>query len=434
MKQTVCSRLFLLLFFPLISSYAREFTVPPSWEPIAESQDGIIVSIGIQDGWIAWMENRGDPATAMNRAPSSFVGLYRKQLGTDAIETLLKPDESRPWGDQFVLGEKGIVASDYRGAFQQILYPRKPRPPVFLYPRQERPRNPHGMGNTETVIVMGKGEHTPVRIFTEGLICLYADRNQTRWGVSIIPWNGTEADPVHAEVLAPPNADRFCDGDWKGNYILYSADHTLRLYNKQTGKHDFTFRTKDRLEYFTHVCLDERFVYFYRSDYNCVGFGEIFRFSIDEKTLERMTLPSSFWELIDLTPEQILWISKAGTRQYELFLSNLRTGEIWRYDFSYAAASLSGGGLGFGGLTEHPVFSRGQNLSGDARSGRILISHNNKLYLIPKADKEAKTWPSYGWISAFRQETKDRLDIQDETGKEIQWYSRDPFNAADRPL
>lgn len=427
MKRIHYSVLFFPSFFLFHSLDAQEFTVPSAWEAVAEAQDGEIISISIQDGWIAWMEKRIDPATAMNRAPSAFVGLYRKQLGTDATEILIEPRESGTGGDQFILGTDGIVSSNYRGASRQVLYPQKPRPPVFLCPLEPRRRNPVGMGNTETFMAMGQGEHTPVRIFTEGLICLYANRNQTGRGVSIIPWDGTGPDPNQAEILSQPDADRFYDGDWNGQYILYSMDHTMRLYNKRTGKHDFTFQTKDRFEYFTHVCLDRHFVYFYLSAYNSVGFGEIFRFSIQEKTLERMPLPHSFWGLIDLTAEQVLYICTAGSHQHELLSSNLSTGEICRYDFSYAAASLSGG---FGGFTENHMLSLGYNLSGDAENGTVLICHKNKLYLIPKTSDPAETWPSFGWTSAIREETRDRLVIRDQPGQEIPWCKKDTFMAA----
>lgn len=411
MKRIYSGLLFFLSFYPFLPLYAQEFAVPSSWEEVAEAQDGDIVSIGIQDGWIAWMERRLDPARALHRAPSCFIGLYREKLGSNAIETLMEPNESRTHGDQFILGINGIVCSDYRSSYRQILYPAAPHPPIPLYP--------------EKTILPERGEHTPVKLFAKGMICLFS--SGAKRGISIIPRNGTEPDPNHADILFQSKIDRFYDGDWKGNYILYSADDALRLYNRETGKHNFTFQVKDPFLHFTHVCLDRDFVYFYLSTHNNTYFGEIFRFSIQEKTLERMPLPHSFWGLIDLTPEQILYISKTGGRHHGLFSSNLITGEICRHDFSCTAAPLS---EGLGAFTDNHMLNLGQNLSGDAQNGNVLVSHNNKLYLIPKTSEKTESWTSFGWTSAIRKVTKDRLVIQDQTGQEIAWCKKDTFMVA----
>ena len=192
---------FMMLFsFLLVPSlYAEEFVVPSSWEKIAEARSGEIVpSVQVQDGWVAWMEKRLDPRSALARAQSFFVGLYRKKLGAEDVETLIEPNQPRPWGDQFILGFNGIVSSNYRSNWGQLLFPVNPAARVLLCPETEE-LFPGMPGEEGKIKILGCGEYTPIRIYQDTLLCLSGQYGRQK--LMRVPFGGREPDFSRSQVV-----------------------------------------------------------------------------------------------------------------------------------------------------------------------------------------------------------------------------------------
>jgi predicted amidohydrolase len=415
----------LLIIAVLLPSpvFARDFTVPSSWEKVAEAQYGDIYLISIKGGWIAWMEKKLDPNTAKFRAPSFFVGLYRKQLGVNDIETLIEPAKSKIAGDNFILGPCGVISSGYRGDYyRQMLFPVKPDATNSLHPKIEQP-SLWELRRKE----LGEGKNMPIRIYKDAILCIHGRYNNE--GLCLIPFDGRKCDLTKKEVVLEPTNTSIYDACWDGNYILYSTGKTLGLLDRQSKKKLITFQSNKDNFRFTNIFIEDDFVYF------CLN-EEILRFSVTKKTLERMTTPGLLLYPIAFEPEKFIGLFKTDNRFNGILEVDLASGEVRKYDFPLSRYHKGGNYLRassqFFSFVPDGNYTSSEHIyyCGDASGDKMLTAYKNALYLVPKTKDESMTWPSFGWTRTMRDNVKDILTIRDSNDQEIRWYRKDTFIAA----
>lgn len=397
---------------------AQDFVVPSSWEKIAEAQDGGILSISIQDGWIAWMEKRLDESSAMHRAQSFFVGLYRKRIGSEDIEVLMKPSSSRPSGDQFVLGQGGVVSYNYRARYHQSLYPGKLNDPIIL----------NGQGDA-----FFRGEDTPVRIYDDAMLCV--NHEGIKQGLCLIPFDEGKPELSGKQVIFEPKDVEIQDACLSGNYVLYSTERSIGLYDTESKKPRATFELRKRTAKnrfietkFSDVYLKGGYAYFYLS-YNCsdLWVSELYRFSIKSQMLERVTLPRGLCHLIDFKPEKVIGVYRTDNKAYEILEFDLLTGEIYKYDFPITKNThwKEGCRIAESRFFQVATHDRKGSYSGKTRGAverfyycgdvgydKLLVTYKSTVYLVPKANGSPESWASLGWTPTIRSEIKDVLIIK----------------------
>jgi predicted amidohydrolase len=406
--------------------FAQDFMVPSSWEKVAEAQYGDICLIGIKGGWIAWMEKKLDPNTARFRAQSFFVGLYRKQLGINDIETLIEPEKSKIGGDTFILGPGGVVSSGYSGDYyRQMLFPVKPHTANSLQPKTEQP-SLYELRRKE----LGEGKNMPIRIYNDAMLCTNGHYNNE--GLCLIPFDGRKCDLTKKKVVLEPTNTCIYDACWDGNYILYSTGKTLVLLDRQSKKKLFTFQLNHRFARFSDIFVEDDFVYLFSTE-----IGEILRFSITKKTLERMTMPGFLLYPIVFGSEKFIGIFQTDDKFNEILEVDLASGKLEKYDFPLSRYHRQGGNYRRASSKFFYFVPDGNYTSseyiyycGDASVDKMLAAYKNTLYLVPKTKDKPTTWPSFGWTQTMGDNVKDILTIKDSNDQEILWYRKDTFIAA----
>jgi predicted amidohydrolase len=403
--------------------------VPSSWEKVAEAQYGDICLICIKGGWIAWMEKKLDPNTAMHRAQSFFVRLYRKQLGINDIETLIEPEKSKIGGDTFILGSGGVVSSGYSGDYyRQMVFPVKPHTADSLQSKKEQ-SSLCELKRKE----LGEGRNMPIRIYNDAMLCINGRYNNE--GLCLIPFDGRKCDFTKKEVILEPTNTSIYDACWDGNYILYSTGKTLVLLDSQSKKELFTFQLNHRFARFAAIFVEDDFVYLFLSEAE-----EILRFSIKRKTLERMTMPGPLsypTNPIVFGSEKFIGVFKTKDKFNEILEVDLVSGKLEKYDFPPFKYHRQGGNFQRASSKFFYIIPDGNYTSpeyiyycGDASINKMLAAYKNTLYLVPKTKDKPTTWPSFGWTQTMRDNVKDILIIKDSNDQEIQWYRKDTFIAA----
>lgn len=372
-----CVICLLLLLSGLL--HGTEYTVPESWQLLAQSQEDEIADIAVQGKWVAWLERRLDPKTAGHRARSYFVGLYRKHIDSSEIETLRAPERSRTKGEHFVLGANGIVSYDYRHRSEQTLYvPGESK--AFLFPQ----------------VFRGRGEDTPVRIYNNALLCHITHGIET--GISIIPFDGNEPDLKRKIVVFEPGSVNKISyrGDyfWNGKYLLYTRGSsprnfgTLGLFDIANGKKVWGVERKG---FYTIQALGlsrEYAYYFVEPTRVKQGKAILIRRSTkqDAKPEELMLpLPASY--LIDFFPERLLSVLKDDD-QYFIAEIDFTSGSLAKFDLSLPNPLDVWHNWSFPSTVHVLKGSEKKKLlsfTGDAESGQIIVLLGNKIYAVPKA-------------------------------------------------
>jgi hypothetical protein len=388
--------------------------IPKSWKVIAKSQGGEIFSPAVRGKWLAWLERRRDPDNMWDRARPCFFGLYRKQIGSDEIETLSAPVDSRTGPDQYVLGPDGTAAHDYQQERLTLHVPRNSE--LFVLHEKRAPSD--------------RGWYFPLRIYEGALLCYDPTLNR----IFIIPLSA-EGPELNRQVGIDVSGELVNrTAFWNGGSILYTDTFTKyyperrplerREYEYVTVLHDL--KRKQAVWSMTRkftgttmrvapLALNEQCAYYCTAEYSV--FGEILRRSVEQKAgAERLILPAECVHLVDCAPECLLGVMKESARRngprgegiYERFFVaalDFVSGTIAEYDFSEIQEPPS---MKERSLREYIEIERWSHypgshiwmryqIVGDAESEQIIGVANNKIYLVPKLQDKSIEWPSFGW-------------------------------------
>jgi predicted amidohydrolase len=429
---------------------------PEDWELIAEAQDGKIEQIDVKDGWVAWTESRFEPQAEKGQSQAYCFSVYRKSLGTVAIETLIPPRSERAWSDILTLGSGGIVCHDYPGRNEPNLFiPGAPKPFLLTKPANPYSKDPEfpflsNLRPTATprmyrdrfnLLIFRR----PVRMERDHIVCVSIDNVID--GLSLIPIvNGRPDIDRQKDVFICTAKNGAYELFQESNMLFYGNQDGCCLYDMSVGKELMIWRYGDRNP--IPLYLDRDYVYFQITRNQSAS--ELYRYPIPGGKLERMILPTGMMDILDFVPDRIQGILQ-NDRDCVWVEIDLRTGIITPYNLSvphecflklarrYRYDRLTT--RTFDVIPRNEVSNPTQQTAGssqfapfvmacDAAKGDLIAVYANRIYRIGRRRAEPGTWASFGWDSTIPNQVKRCLHLMDGDGKEVALFPQETFIAA----
>jgi hypothetical protein len=363
--------------------------VPAKWEKVAAAQFGTIEYLIARDDYIVWIERKLDPATALHRARTFAIRLYRLKLPGGEVETLEVGITNETFSAPIV-GEAGVVG--WETSYQKFrLY--VPGKPALDYVS----RQPDGSSDI------------PQGIFRDVLLC--HTRFATDRGLTLVPTK--DALPQYDEryVIVPWKLGRplLVPGDDQQGHADYQADF---FYNGKVWA--FTKRQQPRknwrgepltilwdgqakkriwIEPGWPLALDASHVYACPAlwAYQFPGIREIWRRPIAGNGAgEKLTLPWPVTAIVDFQPPKLQTVIEREKKSV-LATIDLETGAV--SEVALELPSLLGQRLqrDYVQLWKPADLGDGKPryaVSGNTKAGFLVVT-NGVIYRVPSSDDAA---------------------------------------------